>query len=334
MQISTATLSRITGKAVNANMNSVVIALQEFGPAAGLDKPHRVAHFIAQLAHESAAFRYDREVWGPTPAQERYDIRVDLGNTPERDGDGKKNAGRGPIQLTGAYNIRRFHEWCIAQGYKPPDFPANPDLINSDPWEGLSAIWYWTIGNPTGKSLNRFADANDIETITKRINGGLNGFADRINWYVRTSLVLLGYGPDSVKAFQVDAQRQGLLPADQPGKASQVDGDPGPKTRAAMHMTLAKLSEAPTPAVKAAPVAVETEVAVVPKGAQNTLAQRAVGLVGVVAPAAGLFAGFNQTGIMIMVGLGILAVVVLLIRGEQIAARAKAVLKSFDEPVS
>lgn len=223
-------LVRIAGVTPNKdNVKSVVRALVDYGPAAGLDKPHRLAHFIAQVAHESGGFRFDREIWGPTPAQQRYDTRTDLGNTPAVDGDGRKNAGRGPIQLTGGYNIKRFHDWCVAEGYQPPDFVANPDLINTDPWEGLSAIFFWSVGNPTGKSLNVYADENNIEQITKKINGGLNGFADRVRYYVRTALVLLGYAPDDVRGFQMKAF---------PRSPDQVDGDAGPKTRAALHMAL------------------------------------------------------------------------------------------------
>lgn len=334
MQITAETLAKIVGKKANANMSSVAGALTVYGPGDGLDLPHRLAHFIAQVAHESGGFHYDRELWGPTPAQERYDTRTDLGNTPERDGDGKKNAGRGPIQLTGGHNIRAFYSWCVDQGYKPPNFPNNPDMINTDPWEGLSAIWYWTVGNPTGRSLNRFADANDIETITKRINGGLNGFDDRLNWYTRTALVLLGYGPTQIKEFQRDAQIAGLLPADVPGKASQVDGDAGPKTRSALHMSLAKLSQAPAGLVSPAPVVEKVETAVVPAGAEKTLWQRITAIFGAVgfggAGFASLFTNLDQTGVFILLGVGAVALLVLYVRGERIASRAKEILKAFD----
>jgi len=69
-----------------------------------------------------------------------------------------------------------------------------PDKVNTVPWEGLGPIWYWDSGNPTGKSLNSFADDNNIEIITRRINGGLNGFGNRLDYYSRAALVLLGFG--------------------------------------------------------------------------------------------------------------------------------------------
>lgn len=323
MQITVDTLSKITGKPVNDNMRSVVAALDLYGSKFGLDRPHRLAHYLPQIIHENGAFRYDREVWGPTAAQKRYDTRTDLGNTKEVDGDGKLYAGRGPFQITGKSNYQQFTDWCRAQGLNPPDFVAKPDLVITDPWEGLVPIWYWST-----RKLNDYADDNDIEQITKKINGGLNGFADRLNWYTRTALVLAGYEPTSVKAFQVDAQRAGLLPAG----VDQIDGDPGPKTRAALHSTLARAQpvEKPTVATKSAPVTEEVSVPVAPAGADKTSVQRIAALAATAAPIAPFFLDFDQTGKFIMLGIGVAAVLVLLWRGERIAARVKAVIKSFE----
>jgi putative chitinase len=61
--------------------------------------PLRQAAFLAQLAHESGQFRFMEEIWGPTPAQRRYEGRRDLGNI--QPGDGFRYKGRGPIQITG-----------------------------------------------------------------------------------------------------------------------------------------------------------------------------------------------------------------------------------------
>lgn len=332
MKLDVRTLASITGKPVNDNMRSVVAGLDAYGHQSGLDQPHRLAHYLAQLLHESGAFRFDKELWGPTPAQKGYDTRKDLGNTPERDGDGELYKGRGPIQLTGKRNYTAFHAWASDAKLSPPNFVLHPDTVNTDPWEGLTPIWYWMVGNPTGKSLNRFADANDIETVTKRINGGLNGFDDRINWYVKAALVLAGYAPGDVKGFQADAQAAGLLPPDTKD-VKQVDGDAGPKTRSALHMTLAAVSTSTAP-VKAAPVV--AEVAVVPENAEKVAVNRTGGVLALVSPllagAGSLFAGLNQTGVLILLGVGLLGVVILLWRGELIAARARSVIKSFEEP--
>lgn len=330
MQITVEQLSKIAGKPVNANMRSVIIGLDMLGHRVGLDMPHRLGQYIPQLAHESGAFRFDREVWGPTPAQKKYDTRVDLGNTPERDGDGEKNAGRGPIQVTGGYNIRKLYEWCIKMfGSDVPNFVANPDLINTDPWEGISAIWYWTEGNPEGKSLNRYADNNDPEMITRRINGGLNGYTDRLKYVTRTGLVLLGREPDDVKGFQAWAQKQGYLPADTKD-AKQVDGIDGPKTRAAIHKALVALggqqiAEADVD-VKSAPVTEET--VVVPKGADSPMITRIFGGMSL-AGLGSFFTGIPDPLKYAVAAAVVIAVVVLIWRPEQIAARARKAIKAF-----
>lgn len=267
MEVTVAQLKLISGAAkfstdTVSNMQSVIRSLHEFGKQAGLDKRHRLAHFLAQIAEESGGFKYDREIWGPTPAQKRYEGRADLGNT--QPGDGEKFAGEGPIQITGRANVTKFENWCRTQGYNPPDFTGNPDLIHTDPWEGLSAIWFWSIGNQTGKSLNVYADENNIEQVTKKINGGLNGFDERIRYYIRAALVLLGYSPINIAGFQADAQKAGFLPKDTADK-KQVDGDAGPVTRSAMHMMLINASpqhEMAAIETKAAPVTSDVVVSV------------------------------------------------------------------------
>lgn len=221
MPVTSAQIRKIArGKVNEANMNSCLTSLNDYGPKAGLDKLWRVAQFIPQVMHESGEFRYDREIWGPTPAQKRYEGRRDLGNVVP--GDGKRFMGRGPIQTTGRANTTAFRDWCRATFPKVtvPDFVTNPDLINTDPWEGLTAIWYWSRNN-----INRWADQGNAEMITRAINGGLNGYGDRLELLTRTSLVLLGYGPTAVKQFQTD---RGL----------KADGAVGDKTRSEMHRAL------------------------------------------------------------------------------------------------
>lgn len=223
------------------NANSVAMALEAHGARFGMMLPHRLAQYLCQIFHESGAFRYDREVWGPTPAQQRYEGRKDLGNTQK--GDGKKFKGHGPMQVTGRANTTAFYKWCAVMFPQPqvPDFVSQPQLINTDPWEGLTGIWYWSEGNPTGTSLNVYADSGDIEMITRRINGGLNGYADRLAWYDRVALVLLGYRPHEVLKFQ---KQHGLT----------ADGVSGPRTRAAMHVALSDMSDVYSPHMQTAPV--------------------------------------------------------------------------------
>ena len=220
MQITAGTLATIAGRPVNSNMQSTIAGLERAGVGAGLNRPHRLAQFLAQIAHESGLWRYDAEVWGPTSAQKRYDTRTDLGNTAAADGDGFLYRGRGPIQITGRANYREFTAWARALDPQAPDFVANPDAVLTDPWEGLGPIWYWDTRN-----LNSYADNGDLLTITKRINGGTNGLDDRQTQYVRAGLVLLSFA--TIKQFQAHV---GLA----------VDGIAGPQTRSAIHAELLK----------------------------------------------------------------------------------------------
>lgn len=236
MQVSLELLRKISpaGAKNVANMQSVVMSSNTYGPGVGLEQPHRLAHFLAQLAHESGDFRYDKEIADGSS----YEGRDDLGNT--KRGDGKRFRGRGPIQVTGRTNYTEWNRWVHQRDPGAPDFVKEPEKINTDPYEGLTAIWYWD-----WKKLNRFADQNDIEMITKRVNGGLNGFDDRKTKYIRAALAILGepLTGNYVKKFQ---EKAGL----------EADGDPGPRTRAELHKRLVKLTVKPERSsdVQAAPV--------------------------------------------------------------------------------
>ncbi len=323
--ITVADLKKIAkGKVNESNMASVLIALETYGQKFGLQKPHRLAHFLAQVMHESGDFRFDKELWGPTKAQRGYEGRKDLGNT--QPGDGKKFSGHGPIQITGRANTREFMEWCKKHiGGSVPDFLKSPDLINTDPWEGLSAIWYWDTRN-----LNKWADIGDLETITKKINGGKNGLADRIDHYGRAALVLLGYRADNVRQFQSD---RGL----------EVDGDVGPRTRAALHGELVALipGEMAKPSVQVAPVVEEKTVVeekpVVPVAVDTQVKNKTsqsgwlIGIFGSVGTAlTGLFGQDWQT-VVAVGGVAIAALVLLLLLRHQIIAAVKDIRGAVEE---
>ena len=214
MKITPDTLARIALRPANDNMRSTIRGLA-MRPTQ-ICQPHRLYHFLGQAAHESGAWRYDRELWGPTPAQSRYEWRIDLGNIDR--GDGYLYRGRAGFEITGHANYADFTVWARANYPGSPDFVTSPDLINSDPWEGLASIWYWE-----SHGLNSLADAGDIEAVTRRINGGVNGIADRIKYTIAAGVILGGY-PD-IKAFQ---KLHGLT----------VDGIAGPITLGKLHAVL------------------------------------------------------------------------------------------------
>lgn len=146
-----------------------------------IGSPARLAMFLAQIGHESGGLRYTAEIWGPTPAQARYEGRADLGNT--RPGDGERYRGHGLIQITGRYNHARATSALAGLGC--PDFEAEPQRLAEPRWAALSAAWYWQ-----SHGCNELADAGDFEGVTRRINGGLNGLADRRQRWQRAQTAL------------------------------------------------------------------------------------------------------------------------------------------------
>lgn len=145
-------------------------------PKFGIGTPLRLAHFLAQAAHETMGFLYLKELGGPAYFA-RYDGRDDLGNT--KPGDGARFPGRGIFQLTGRANYAnmgpRIGVDLIAHPEKAAD-PANAVTI---------ACLYWQ-----DKKLSALADADDIRAITKKINGGFNGFDDRKARLIKLKQVL------------------------------------------------------------------------------------------------------------------------------------------------
>lgn len=154
----------------------ILAGITEFGPAMledfDINTPRRVSHFMAQLAHESAGLRTTTEY----ASGAAYEGRADLGNV--KRGDGRRFRGRGLIQCTGRANYRAFTAWLRQRDSKAPDFEAEPTKLAEFPWALLSAVWYWQT-----RGLNKLADKDDLRGITRKINGGYNGFVDRQNWF-------------------------------------------------------------------------------------------------------------------------------------------------------
>jgi putative chitinase len=159
-----------------------------------INTPERQACFLGQCAHESAGFtalkenlNYSAEgltkVWPKrfpsldaaqpyhrNPEKIANKVYADrMGNGDEGSGEGFKYRGRGLIQLTGKDNYRACGEALGA------DLVDDPDQVSSPKFAALSAGWFWD-----KNKLNQYADANDMTTLTKRINGGTHGIEDRI----------------------------------------------------------------------------------------------------------------------------------------------------------
>ena len=146
-----------------------------------IDSPVRQAAFLAQIGHESGQLRYVRELGGMDYLA-KYDtgkLANRLGNTPEADGDGQRYRGRGLIQITGRENYRKAG---AALGIPLLD---KPELLELPEWAATSAAWWWA-----NHGLNELADAGEFEKITRTINGGLNGQAERVALWERAKKVL------------------------------------------------------------------------------------------------------------------------------------------------
>lgn len=167
-------LKNIMPHATAANIQKYMPHLNAMMPRYGIDTPLRIAHFIAQLAHESGSLRYAEEI----ASGAAYEGRKDLGNI--QPGDGVKFKGRGLIQLTGRTNYRKFSD------YTGHDFINHPEHVTMPDFAVESACWFWKTCD-----INRLADADDCRAVTKRINGGYNGLADREAYLVRAKKVLM-----------------------------------------------------------------------------------------------------------------------------------------------
>jgi putative chitinase len=155
-----------------------------------INTPARVAAFLAQVGHETGHLTWTSEIWGPTLDQARYErdpecdwppVTKDsrnskpyqLGNS--EPGDGQRFKGRGLLQITGRANYASARDRMRKVfGMRVPDFVQEPKRLADAEWAALSAGDYWK-----SRSLNAVADAGDFVTLTRRINGGINGLQQR-----------------------------------------------------------------------------------------------------------------------------------------------------------
>lgn len=190
-------LSKLGVSTSNASKYAAVLdaAMAEFN----INTKTRKAMFIAQLMHESGRlstivenlnYRADRllvvfpkyfktqaeaNAYAKQPAKIANRVYANrMGNGNEASGDGYRFRGRGAIQLTGKDNYTR----CGTALNK--DLVSNPDYLETPEGAVRSAAWFWA-----SNGLNKLADSNDFVAVTKRINGGTNGLADRKSYYAK-----------------------------------------------------------------------------------------------------------------------------------------------------
>jgi putative chitinase len=201
-----------------------------------IDTLLRIAHFLAQTCHESAGFRTTEEF----ASGDAYEGRADLGNT--HPGDGRRYKGRGLIQLTGRFNYQKYGNLIGVDLVDDPERAGDPQLSLK------LACEYWDQNH-----LNALADNDDLITITRRINGGLNGLDDRRALLVRAKAVLTklaaGEMLDTRTAVPVAALRRGSTGPEvgvlqarlrAEGIPIAIDGDFGAATELAVKQFQAK----------------------------------------------------------------------------------------------
>lgn len=204
-----------------------------------IDTPLRIAHFVAQIAHESDGFCTCEEY----ASGRAYEGRSDLGNT--EPGDGVRYKGRGLLQLTGRHNYRQVG------GRIGIDLEGEPELA-ADPQTSLVvACEYWVNWGSTG--INPRADRDDLIGVTRAVNGGLNGLDDRRRYLGRaktaiariTGIIVAGHEAAAGRPVlrrglrsDVVGELQALL-RDQ-GYPLAIDGDFGPATETVVRHFQAK----------------------------------------------------------------------------------------------
>lgn len=291
IQITPGILAALSPKENPKLIAPIATAMNEFFPRYEITTEKRVEHFLAQACHESDGFKTLTEY----ASGDAYDTRTDLGNTPQRDGDGKRYKGRGIFQTTGRTN------YAAAGKEMGLDLIARPELLA----EPRNAVWaaciYWK-----SRRLNALADRDDLRAITKKVNGGYNGLADRQRYLDKARPLIKSTQPDTdrigpgsdrdlVKALQ-------KLLAQKKYPAGRIDGLWGKMTRDAVlafkadnamdvsdpTVTLAEVAAAPDRKLETREDATVADLreagSETVKGADQA---QIAGTVGVVAPAAG-----------------------------------------------
>lgn len=205
MQITIEQIKKIAPGAPDKAAGEFVDTFNKWSDKFGITTPLRAAHFISQCIHECAELKafeenlnysekgllkvFPKYFNAATAKQyarkpEKIANRVyanRMGNGNESSGDGWKYKGRGAIGLTGRSNYLAYS----TSGFCIGDIIAHPEWLAKSPGCYKSAMWFWW-----KNGLNTIADTEDVNSVTKRVNGGYNGLDSRKKYLTRAKEVL------------------------------------------------------------------------------------------------------------------------------------------------
>lgn len=189
------------------------VALNAAAKLVGIKTPRQWAHFMAQLSVECAGFTdFEEDLWYsaarlqvvwpkrfPTLASTKlvagnpqalanlvYNGR--MGNRVGTN-DGWHFRGRGPKQITGRSNYTDFEEWLVVQDLPLP-IRTEPELLTTPKVGALSAAWFWHANKINNVLLQNSVDSAALKSVTRIVNGGLNGLPERLSAFNRFEAVV------------------------------------------------------------------------------------------------------------------------------------------------
>lgn len=160
------TIMPLAGRRAQLFYPSLIMYMSEYEITSLL----RMAAFLATVAHESMSLHFMREIWGPESWQLAYEGRIDLGNV--QPGDGKRYLGRGLIEITGRGNYQKVQD---ALGIPCVD---HPEMLENPVHGTRASCWWWK-----EHGCNDLADLPDFRAVTRKVNGGYNGWESRKKFY-------------------------------------------------------------------------------------------------------------------------------------------------------
>jgi len=159
-------------------LDAFVASFNQWAESFGITSKQRVVHYLAQVFRETGELKYCEEI----ASGQQYEGRKDLGNT--HNGDGRRYKGRGYLQLTGRANYTLFNAFDLCT----EDVVKSPEKVAEFPLNQIASMWFWQ-----NNKLNELADQDDggligsdiVRRITRKVNGGTNGLAQRLFYYRR-----------------------------------------------------------------------------------------------------------------------------------------------------